>query len=35
MQQLTIETEHVRKQTPTERDRISYNGLKYGLHVAR
>ena len=34
MQQLTIETEHVRKQTAAERDRILYDRLEYRLHVA-
>jgi len=33
MQQLAIETENIRKQPLTERDRASDNRLKYGLHV--
>jgi hypothetical protein len=35
MQQLTIETEHVRKQTPAERDRVSYDRLEHRLYVGR
>jgi hypothetical protein len=35
MQQLTIETEHVRKQTTAERDRVSYDRLEHRLYVGR
>ena len=35
MQQLAIETEHIREQTTAERDCISHNRLKNGLHVGR
>jgi hypothetical protein len=35
MQQLAIETEHVRKQTTTERDRISHDRLEYRLRDGR
>src|SRR5262245_12352009 len=35
MQELTVETEYVRKQTAAERDRVSHYRLEYRLHVGR
>jgi hypothetical protein len=35
MQELTVETEHVRKQTAAERDSASHYRLEYRLHVGR
>ena len=35
MQQLAIETEHIREQTAAERHRISYNRLEHRLRVSR
>jgi hypothetical protein len=33
MQQLPVETEHVRKQTAAKSDRASHDHVKYRLHV--
>src|SRR5438105_512049 len=35
MQQLAVETEHVREQTAAERDRVSHDCLEHRLHVGR
>jgi hypothetical protein len=33
MQQLAVETEHVRKQTAAERDRVSHDCLEHRLRI--